>query len=205
MKIIGIADTTFARCDMAAAAISELRNTGSGRGFRIERYTVPGIKDLPVACKKLIQERGCHIVMALGMPGGAEKDRACAHEASTGLIQVQILTNTHVIEVFVHEDEAADEKELAWLAEARTREHATNVYYLLFHPDKLSRMAGTGQRQGFADAGPLGSGHAGGGPPKGGGHEGAGAAHKASGAAGFGPGSIPVNSSRTGSHSTGGH
>jgi len=99
VKTIGIADTTFARFDMAGAAIDELKNTGRGGGFRIERYTVPGIKDLPVACKKLIEERGCDIVMALGMPGAAEKDRVCAHEASTGLIQVQILTSTHIIEV----------------------------------------------------------------------------------------------------------
>ena len=99
MKIIGIADTTFARYDMAGAAINEMKNTGRGGGFRIERYTVPGIKDLPVACKKLIEEKGCDIVMALGMPGAAEKDKVCAHEASTGLIQVQVLTNTHIIEV----------------------------------------------------------------------------------------------------------
>ena len=38
MKTIGIADTTFARFDMAASAIDELKNTGTG--FRIERYTV---------------------------------------------------------------------------------------------------------------------------------------------------------------------
>ena len=55
MKIIGIADTTFARYDMAASAIDELQRTGTG--FRIVRYTVPGVKDLPVACKKLLEEQ----------------------------------------------------------------------------------------------------------------------------------------------------
>ncbi len=49
--------------------------------------------------------------MALGMPGGKEKDRLCAHEASQGLIQCQLMTNTHIIEVFVHEDEAEDGNE----------------------------------------------------------------------------------------------
>ena len=153
MKIIGIADTTFARFDMAAAAISELERTGTG--FRIERYTVPGIKDLPVACKKLMEEKGCDIVLALGMPGPAEKDKMCAHEASTGLIRAQLMTNKHIIEVFVHADEAKDDKELAFLAESRTREHAINAYDLLFRPERLRRNAGTGQRQGFADAGPI--------------------------------------------------
>jgi riboflavin synthase len=137
---------------MGRIAIDEIRKHASAA---IERYTVPGIKDLPVACKKLIEERHCNLVMALGMPGGMEKDKWCAHEASQGLIQVQILTNTHIIEVFVHEDEAKDGKELAWLAEQRTREHAVNAVRLLLHPKELEKLAGTGQRQGFPDAGPA--------------------------------------------------
>ncbi|UCC92882.1 MAG: riboflavin synthase [Thermoplasmata archaeon] len=158
---IGIADTTFSRVDMASHAIDELKATGTG--FVIERYTVPGVKDLPVACKKLIEERDCDIVMALGMPGAEPIDKMCAHEASQGLIQVQILTNTHIIEVFVHIDEAEDDKELAWLTERRTREHAVNTYDLLFRPERLTRTAGTGQRQGFPDAGSAETGaHAGG-------------------------------------------
>ncbi|MDN5357015.1 MAG: riboflavin synthase [Candidatus Methanomethylophilaceae archaeon] len=153
MKIIGIADTTFARYDMGRAAIDELERTGTG--FRIVRYTVPGVKDLPVACKKLIEEQKCDVVMALGMPGPKEKDKMCAHEASTGLIRAQLMTNKHIIEVFVHIDEAADDRELATLADARTREHAANAYNLIFHPEKLTAQAGTGQRQGFKDAGSV--------------------------------------------------
>ena len=57
MKRIGIADTTFARYDMGKAAINELKSNGTG--FRIIRYTVPGIKDLPVACKKLFEISQC--------------------------------------------------------------------------------------------------------------------------------------------------
>lgn len=158
---IGIADTTFSRVDMAAHAIDELKATGTG--FVIERYTVPGVKDLPVACKRLIEARGCDIVMALGMPGGEAIDKMCAHEASQGLIQVQIMTNTHIIEVFVHVDEAGNDRELAWLTEQRTREHAVNTYDLLFRPERLTKLAGTGQRQGFPDAGSTEAmGHAGG-------------------------------------------
>jgi len=153
MRRIGVADTTFARVDMGGFAIDELKSTGTG--FKIERYTVPGVKDLPVAAKKLLEERGCDIVIALGMPGAQEIDKMCAHEASTGLIQVQLLTNKHVIEVFVHEDEAKSAKELAWLAERRAREHAVNAYDLLFRPERLDRNAGTGQRQGYEDVGPI--------------------------------------------------
>jgi riboflavin synthase len=121
----------------------------------LERSVVPGIKDLPVACKKLIEERGCDLVMALGMPGGAEKDKICAHEASQGLILCQLMTNKHIIEVFVHEDEAKDAKELAWLMERRTREHAANAVRLALYPKELEKLAGTGQRQGFEDVGPA--------------------------------------------------
>lgn len=153
MKLIGVADTTFSRYDMASSAIDELKKTGTG--FKIIRYTVPGMKDLPVACKKLIEEKGCDIVIALGMPGPKEKDKMCAHEASTGLIRAQLMTNTHIIEVFVHEDEAEDDKELAFLADSRAREHAVNVYNLLFRPERLTGNAGKGLRQGFEDAGSV--------------------------------------------------
>ena len=161
MKRIGIADTTFARYDMGGSAIDELRRTGTG--YKIIRSTVPGIKDLPVACKKLIEEQSCDIVIALGMPGGKPIDKQCAHEASTGLIQVQLLTNIHIIEVFVHEDEAENEKELAWLMDRRAREHAINAYKLCMNPSSLTKDAGKGLRQGFEDAGPItaagGNGH----------------------------------------------
>ena len=151
-KKVGIADTTFARYDMAAVAIDELKKAAS---VSIERYTVPGMKDLPVAAKKLIEEKGCDIVMAFAMPGPADIDKQCAHEASLGIIAAQLLTSTHIIEVFVYEDEAKDDKELAWLAERRAREHARNVIKLLFKPQELTRDAGMGMREGFEDAGPV--------------------------------------------------
>jgi len=153
VKYIGIADTTFARYDMAKAAIDEIKSKITG--FKIIRYTVPGIKDLPVACKKLFEEKNCDIIMAFGMPGGAEIDKQCAHEASLGLQRVQLDYGKHIIEVFVYEDEAKDEKELALLAEKRAREHALNVIDLLFKPEKLVKKAGLGLRQGFRDVGPL--------------------------------------------------
>jgi riboflavin synthase len=153
VKYIGIVDTTFARYDMAKAAIDELKSNATG--FKIVRYTVPGIKDLPVACKKLFEEKNCDIIMAFGMPGGATVDMQCAHEASLGLQKVQLEYGKHIIEVFVYENEAKDEKELAWLADRRSREHAINVINLLFKPEKLVKKAGMGLRQGFRDAGPL--------------------------------------------------
>ncbi len=153
MKKIGVADTTFSRYNMGKAAIDELRSNRTG--FKIIRYTVPGIKDLPVACKKLFDEQKCDIVIALGMPGPKLIDKQCAHEASTALIQTQIMCNKHIIEVFVYEDEAKDEKELARLADRRAREHALNVLNLLFNPEKIIKKAGMGLREGFQDAGPL--------------------------------------------------
>lgn len=153
MKKIGIVDTTFARYNMGKSAIDELKSNNTG--FKIIRYTVPGIKDLPVACKKLFEEQYCDIIMALGMPGPKPIDKQCAHEASAGLIKVQLLCNKHILEVFVHEDEAEDEKTLSWLADKRTREHAINCLDLLFNPENLTRKAGKGLREGFKDAGSL--------------------------------------------------
>ncbi|KZX13148.1 riboflavin synthase [Methanobrevibacter curvatus] len=153
MKIIGICDTTFARFDMGAAAIDELQMNVTD--LKIIRRIVPGIKDLPVACKKLIEEESCEIVMALGMPGNKEKDKMCAHEASTGLIRAQLMTNTHILEVFVHEDEEEDPKELKVLMEQRARDHAQNLIKMIFKPKLLKREVGKGIREGKEDVGPL--------------------------------------------------
>ncbi len=152
MKKIGVADTTFARFDMYKSVEDELAQTGTG--YTLERYTVPGIKDLAIAVQRLIGS-GCDIVMALGMPGPEPIDKQCADQASRALLDVEIKHDVHVIEVFVHEDEAKDEKELADLADKRAREHAVNVYDLLFRPERLETMAGTGEREGHEDAGPL--------------------------------------------------
>ena len=152
MKLIGIADTTFARVDMGSLAIDELK--GIEAAIKIIRVTVPGIKDLPCAARRLI-DGDCDLIMALGMPGPEDIDKQCAHEASQGLIFVQALTGIHIIEVFVHMNEAADDKELKRLVDHRTREHAQNAINLLFHPNRLTKQAGTGQRQGFKDAGPI--------------------------------------------------
>ncbi len=159
MKLIGIVDTTFAEYDMASSAIDELYKTGTG--FTIERYTVPGIKDIPVASKILFENYGCDLVMAFGMPGPMPVDKMSAQIASTGLMHVQLEENKHIIEVFVHEDEGKDDEELAWLCDMRAREHAINAYNLLFDRNKLTENAGKGLRQGFEDKGPVKSGNIG--------------------------------------------
>ena len=152
LKRIGIVDTSFSRYDTAAAAIDELRKQGGG--FTVERYTVPGIKDL-AAGAKILFDHGCDLVLALGMVGRQPVDKDCALAADFGLQFVQAQVGRHILGVMVHEDEAADEAQLAWLFDRRTREHAVNAYDLLFRPDAIRARAGTGQREGFEDAGPI--------------------------------------------------
>lgn len=150
---VGIADTTFARVDMGGMAINEIENT-TNRANLI-RYTVPGMKDLPVACKILFDQHDCEICLALGMPGVDEKDKVCAHEASQGIIMCQLMTGKHIIECFVHEDEAETPEELIKVCDNRAREHAQNVLKLLFEKDWLEKNAGMGLRQGYPDVGPI--------------------------------------------------
>jgi len=152
-KIIGIADTMFSRFDMAKLA--EIVIKDNGEEVKFIRYTVPGVKDLPVACKKLIEENNCDIALALGMPGSKPIDKQCAHEASSGIIQVQLLTNKHILEVFVHEDEASEEKELIKIFKDRVEKHTLNALALLNGKDALRKFAGQGKRQGHKDAGSL--------------------------------------------------
>jgi len=151
---VGIVDTTFSRVDMGGFALDELRK--STTGVKAVRRTVPGIKDLAVVCKKLLEEEeGCEACMALGMPGPTDKDKSSALVASQGLMHAQLQTNKHILEVFVHEDEAESGRELYQLCENRTREHVQNLILMLFRPEKMLRRAGTGQREGFSNVGPL--------------------------------------------------
>ncbi|MCD6523180.1 MAG: riboflavin synthase [Candidatus Diapherotrites archaeon] len=149
---IGVCDTTFAKVDMYQFVKKALRDVGSTD--TIIRKTVPGIKDLPVACKQLL-DQGCDICLALGMPGPEPIDKQCAHEASLGIIHAQLLTNKHIIEVFVHMDEANNDKELYEMCKDRAYKHAINAYWLLHNPDKLMERAGTGRRQGHDDVKPI--------------------------------------------------
>jgi riboflavin synthase len=156
MHRIGVVDTMFARYDMGAEAVDELRRCpGYNRRFEILHRTVPGFKDLAVAAKRLIDEENCRIVVAVGMPGKAPIDKTCAHEASTGIMMAQLMTNTPILEVFVHEDEEDDPVRLAEVCRDRTRKHARNAYWMVYEPEQLAERAGRGVRQGYPDAGPL--------------------------------------------------
>lgn len=152
MKKIGIADTTFARVDMARFAVDIIKKNSDAK---IVRYTVPGFKDLPVACKKLIEEDKCDIVVALGWAGKASIDKTCAHEAALGLQDVQLMMNKHVLEVFVFSDEAKTDKEIYEIAKNRVEKHALNAIALLKGKTELTKYAGMGRRQGKEDEGPI--------------------------------------------------
>jgi len=153
MVKIGIADTTFSRVDMHLFVLEQLNEANfSGE---TERYTVPGVKDLPLACQRLFKDYSCDIVLALGMPGKEKIDKTCSHEASLSIQQVQLLFNKHILEVFVHMDEAKNEKELYEICKDRTKKHTINALKLLEGKTSLSEFAGKGKRQGFSDIGEV--------------------------------------------------
>ena len=151
---IGIVDTTFARVDMAKYAIEVIKNHLPEA--EIIRYTVPGAKDIPVAAKKLIEEEGCSIVITFGWIGKTLTDKLSYLTLSIGLTLVQLLTNKHVIDVTIHEDEAEDEATLKKIAINRAQKHALNAVKLLKGGrTALTPYAGQGLRQGYPDAGPI--------------------------------------------------
>ena len=150
---LGIADTTFSRINMFEIAKKAIKD--SLKPIKIERYTVPGVKDLPVASKILLEKYNCDIVLALGMPGDKEIDKVCAHEASTGIIQTQLLTNKHILEVFVHLDEGKDENELKEITHNRVYDHTMNAISLMKGKEELSKNAGKGIRQGKESVGGI--------------------------------------------------
>ncbi|MBU0591340.1 riboflavin synthase [Candidatus Micrarchaeota archaeon] len=152
---IGIVDTMFSRVNMGEMALDEIKKNYPD--VEIIRRTVPGVKDLPVECKRLL-DAGCESCMALGMVGGAPVDQVCAHEASIGIQQVKLMTNKHVIEAFVHENEAWSEKEFFEICDNRVRKHAHNAVLIVTNPEELTKNAGKGMRQGKEDEGEVSTG-----------------------------------------------
>lgn len=152
---IGLADTTFARVDMAVFAIDEIKKRFPALNAEFVRRTVPGVKDLPVECKLLYERDKCDIVMAFGMVGKAPVDKTCGHEASLGVQVAKLLLNKHIIEVFVHEDEGKSEKDLLSIFEDRSRKHAVNAVLMATNQQELSKSAGMGLRQGREHVGRL--------------------------------------------------
>ncbi len=149
---IGIVDTTFARVDMAKFALAELR-THLPRAD-IERITVPGIKDIPGAAKRLI-ERECTGVITLGWVGPEQVDKYSYLVVSNALVWLEMTESAIILDVTVHEDEAEKEEILYKIAEDRSRKHTKNLALLLTKPEKLTKWAGKGKRQGNADVGPI--------------------------------------------------
>ncbi|MBI2572339.1 riboflavin synthase [Candidatus Woesearchaeota archaeon] len=151
VKRIGIADTMFARVNMGEIAAQTV-----GENLVVERYTVPGFKDLPVACKILIEKYKCDIVVACGWVGKEDIDEVCAHEANLGLIQAELMTNTHILKVFFHEKEAVgDTKKQKEICVDRVKKHTLNALEMLEGKEALRKNAGKGKRQGYRDAGEI--------------------------------------------------
>ncbi|MEO3993817.1 MAG: hypothetical protein QN229_05910 [Desulfurococcaceae archaeon TW002] len=66
------------------------------------------------------------------------------------------MTNKHVIDVTVHEDEATTQEELAKIALDRTVKHCKNLITLITSGrEGLRKYAGKGLRQGREDVGPI--------------------------------------------------
>lgn len=151
MVTIGVVDTTFSRVDMGALALQELARFPE---LSVVRKTVPGIKDLGVECKRLL-DGGCDVALALGMVGAQPIDKQCAHEASLAIQCAKLMTGKHILEAFVHEDEGTDGADLMSIFEDRSRKHALNAARMVLDPGWFIRHAGRGLRQGRKDAGAL--------------------------------------------------
>ncbi|MEM0133916.1 MAG: riboflavin synthase [Thermoplasmatales archaeon] len=148
----GIVDTTFSRVDMGKYAYETIRKEDPDG--EIMRYTVPGIKDLPLGATKLF-EKGADGVITLGWVGKTKLDKYSYLATSIGLIQAQLLAKRHIMDVTVHEDEV-EEAQLLALARDRSIKHAANLVKLVKDGgDSLSSMAGKGIRQGYNNAGQI--------------------------------------------------
>lgn len=152
---VGITDTMYARYDMGQLAIHTLREHSN---VSIERYTVPGYNEQPLACKRLAEEYDCDAIIAVGMASPYSHNKEYLHTASRGFQQVGLEHDVHILEVFVAEDEAKSEEALVDIIEDRVREHSKNALDLLRGKETMTPRAGQGVRQGGPDASQLGEG-----------------------------------------------
>lgn len=153
MTKFGIADTTFSRVDMGRIALETIRKLDPDA--TVLRYTVPGIKDLPVAAARLF-EMGCDGVITLGWVGKTKLDKYSYLASSIGLINVQISYKKHIMDVTIHEDEAELEEDLLNIAYDRAKKHAENLVKLVNEGmNSLSPLAGKGLRQGYNHVGAI--------------------------------------------------
>lgn len=89
----------------------------------------------------------------MGHVGSAEIDAQCAHEASLGIQMAKMLTTKHIIEVFVHENEANTQEEFESICINRIKKHLHNAIKIVLDPSSLVKNAGKGLRQGKGDEG----------------------------------------------------
>lgn len=170
IKKLAIVDTTFSRIDMGKVAINTIQNylkefsTQQGQNFKIDfiRRTVPGFKDLAVACLNLLEQEHCDIALACGWVGGMPIDQQCGHEAAMAIAQAQLIARKHILHIFVHESEANHETDLkikanvlTEIANHRVTEHTKNAIRMLFAPQTMQARAGQGHRQGGTFVGSL--------------------------------------------------
>jgi riboflavin synthase len=154
LKCVGVVDTTFARVDMARYVIEVFERELSG--YKIVRHTVPGIKDLPAAARRII-DLGCDGVITLGWVGPGQVDKYSYLASSIGLVMLGVMTGKVIIDVTVHEDEAERPEDLKRIAVHRAKAHAENLVAMLKGGlQALTPKAGMGVRQGYPDVGPIG-------------------------------------------------
>jgi len=150
---IGVIDTTFSNIDTASIAINEIKRLANQ--VTIRRYTVPGLRDIPLACKILIEREKCGIVLATGMVSRKGAEKQVENQAVQGVILVQLHTGRHVITAFFDEHETRDKTKLYKIVVDRVRKHAQNALKLLALPESLTDYAGLGLRQGSRDVGQI--------------------------------------------------
>jgi riboflavin synthase len=150
---IGVIDTTFSNIDTASIAIKEIKRLANQ--VTIRRYTVPGLRDIPLACKILIEREKCGIILATGMVSRKGAEKQVENQAVQGIMMVQLETGRHVITAFFDEHETRDKTKLYKIVVDRVRKHAQNSLKLLAVPESLTDFAGLGLRQGGKDVGQI--------------------------------------------------
>lgn len=151
-KKVGVADTTCAQYDMGGLAVETLREHSD---VAIERYTVPGHDELPLACQRLAEEYDCDVVLAFAMKSNTSRNVDPVPASGRDFVNVALKTNTHVLKVFADAVETKSRERMIEILEDRVRGRTMSALELLEDKEALTPKAGQGIRHGIEDEGPM--------------------------------------------------
>lgn len=139
--VLGVVDTVNSRYDAGAHAE---RILGDERGVTVRRETVPDCSNLPLGCKRLVEDAGCDLVLALSVLENRRLPKTALRATYDKLLDVETETDTPILKVFAYEDEMRSADDVLELVENRIASYCADALAVVDESTDLTDAAGRG-------------------------------------------------------------